>query len=174
MTIRTYLLAPLRGKPITAGLFALTGLWLALQVTFDTSPLDRDNLAPTGPAQDQPPPRPPTSIDSGEAKMLDKAQWVVSTLRSANRAQMCGLRGHMWATRMEDVVFNSEAADRDKFRKESSNYVEFDDYADALREWEIKHIHPPHPSEYDCANMARSPEIDLLSKTDAQLKAEDH
>ena len=167
------LLSPIKKNPITASIVAVVVLWMIYSVVDETSPLDRENIANQAAAQDLPPPRPPTSVDTGEAHMLEKAQWVVQTLRSAKRAQMCGLRGQMWATRMEDIVFARESRDKEKFRTESADASEFNSYAKSLREWEMKHIQPHHPSDYECSEMARGPEIDLLIRVEAELKGDE-
>lgn len=163
------ILAPFTNNPLKVGIVAILVAWMVYTVAGDTSPFTHAPPADTG-VKDESPPRPPTSVDNGEAKLLEKAQWVVQTLRSMKRAQMCGLRGQMWATRMEDLVFADETKIKVQARLETANTTEFDHYAGALRAWEMEHIQPPHPSEYDCASMARSPEIDILFRIESELK----
>ena len=163
------ILAPITNNPIKVGIVAILVAWMIYVVVGDTSPFSHIPPADTG-VKDETPPHPPTSVDSGEAQVLQKAQWVVQTLRSSKRAQMCGLRGQMWATRMEDLVFADETKAKAKSRTETADLSEFDRYASTLRAWEMQHLQPPHPSEYECAEMARSPEIDLLFRVESDLK----
>ena len=168
------LLAPFKRHLPMVIVGALVILGMIYLVVDDTSPVDRETITASSSDVDIAPPRPPTSVDSGEAQMLSKAQWSVQVLRSAKRAQMCGLRGHMWATRMEDEVFASELKDRAKFRSLTANAEEFDSYAKALRAWEMQRIQPPHPSEYDCAAMPRGSEIDMLVRAEEEVKENLH
>ena len=165
------ILTPLRSNPIAAGIFLLILVYLLASTVFDQSPLDEDNLGGKGQAaRNTPPPPPPTSVDEGERHMLDKVVRSVDIIRTAKRAQMCGLRGMMWTTRMQDLVYADEDKDKAKFRSYAQDKDEFDTYAKTLRDWEMHNNQPPHPSDYECANMPRSPEIDGLFRTEQELK----
>ena len=166
------ILTPLRSNPITAAVFLVILLYLLLSMVFDKSPLDNEDLGSAAKtAANTPPPQPPTSVDEGERRILDKVLQSVDIIRKAKRAQMCGLRGVMWTTRMQDLVYADEDRGKDKFRTYASDKDEFDHYADELRDWEMHNNQPPHPSDFDCANMPRSPEIDDLFHAEQMLKS---
>ena len=156
------------GLKVAIGLVVL--VWMVVQV-FDTSdPYKQPVAGARDGADDAAPPRVPNSMDASQSHLQAKAIWVVQTLRSANKAQICGLRGHMWATRMVDEVFAAADREKQKLRKESTDPKGFDAYAKTLVDWEMRRIQPKPPTEYECAAMSRGQEIDMLIKTEAALK----
>ena len=162
---------PLRGTVSKIVLGVILLIWMFYYVFTETSPI-KPMTAPDHfeSYQEDTPPKAPNAMDSGEAQMQAKAIWVMKTLKLAKKAQLCGLRGHMWATRIIDSITSSAEKEQQKYRRESGNTREFDSYAATLAEWEMQHSQPKPPTEYDCASMARGPEIDLLVKIDAELK----
>jgi len=166
---------PLRGTVPKAILGVVLIGWMFYYVFTETSPIKRVAVGPHETSyQDDSPPKAPNAMDNGETQLQAKALWVVQTLKSAKKAQLCGLRGHMWATRIIDSIMAGAAKDQQKFRRESGNTREFDAYAKNLEEWEMQHGQPKPPTEYECASMARGPEIDLLIKIEADLKDAQH
>jgi hypothetical protein len=154
---------------IKAVILAICFFWITYAVFFGREP----SVPPPdfNVIQHTPPPPPSNKLDVAQERMKEKALWAVEILKSSNKAQICGLRSHMWATRIIGRVYASEADTRKKLRAESSNPKEFDAYADALEDWQVSHVQMRPPTDYDCANMIRGLEIDLLVRTDEELKA---
>ena len=162
--------APLTSDTAKVVLFVVLVGWMVFQIVGEDDPLKKTQQDIRTVTQDESPPRPTDTMDAVQSQLQAKAMWVVQVLRSASKAQTCGLRGHMWETRMVDQVFSNAKKEQERLRTMSSNTKGFDDYAKKLEDWEMKHVLPKPPSEYECAAMSRGPEIDMLIKVDADLK----
>ena len=119
---------PLSGRvrtalKIAAGLLVL--VWMLYEVLSTDNPYKSPGGGSQNTYQEELPPRVPDSLDAAQARLQSKAIWVVQILRSANKAQVCGLRGHMWATRFIDEVFSSANKEKQKLRSESTNSQNF-------------------------------------------------